>query len=113
MRWQRSWPKMRKIDGLHIKQAQLEMVLDILERFVPGVEVWAYGSRVNGDSFDSSDLDLVLRSPDLERIPVATLSRLAEAFSDSNLPILVDFRDWATLPTNFHRQIELNHIPIA
>ncbi|MCY3777616.1 MAG: nucleotidyltransferase domain-containing protein, partial [Candidatus Aminicenantes bacterium] len=38
----------------------------LLREHVPDVEVWAYGSRVNGQSHEGSDLDLVLRSPTLE-----------------------------------------------
>ena len=32
----------------------------LLDEHVPGVEVWAYGSRVNGESHEGSDLDLAL-----------------------------------------------------
>ena len=45
------------------------MLEGILREHVPGVEVWAYGSRVSGHSHGGSDLDLVLRGPDLEEIP--------------------------------------------
>ena len=38
----------------------------LLQKHVPNVEVWAYGSRVNGTAHEASDLDLVLRSPTLE-----------------------------------------------
>ncbi|WP_394370317.1 nucleotidyltransferase domain-containing protein [Pedobacter segetis] len=32
------------------------------------MQVWAYGSRVNGDAHVGSDLDLVIRTPDLKRL---------------------------------------------
>ncbi len=32
--------------------------------FITRIEIWAYGSRVNGDSHDASDLDLVIRTLD-------------------------------------------------
>ena len=32
------------------------IVEDLLRRHVPDAEVWAYGSRVNGQSHDGSDL---------------------------------------------------------
>ena len=41
------------------------MLEEILREHVPGVEVWAYGSRVSGHSHGGSDLDLVLRGPEL------------------------------------------------
>ena len=57
-------------------------------KHVPGVEVWAYGSRVNGESHDGSDLDLVLRGPALEPLDGGFFD-LLEAIEKSNIPILV------------------------
>ena len=71
----------------------------------PAVAVWAYGSRVNGNAHDGSDLDLVLRGPDLTALPDGLLSRFREALTDSNLPIFVDVHDWARLPESFHPRI--------
>ena len=45
------------------------MIEELPEERLPGVEVWAYGSRVSGLSHDASDLDLVLRAPGLQPIP--------------------------------------------
>ena len=73
------------------------------------VEVWAIGSRVNGRCHQGSDLDLVLRGPRLEPIPVERLAAFRVAVSNSAIPILVDAMDWARLPERFHRQIEQEH----
>ena len=73
----------------------------IATRLPPSVEVWAYGSRVNGDAYEGSDLDLVLRGAELEEIPVRVFAGFREAVSESNLPILVDVHDWAHLPERF------------
>lgn len=68
-------------------------------------EVWAYGSRVNATAHDGSDLDLVIRGEHLTRIPFESFSKLKEKIDDSNIPILVELRDWARLPENFHHNI--------
>lgn len=73
------------------------------------VEVWAYGSRVNGTAHSGSDLDLVIRSQDLSPLPIADYTELLEKIRDSNIPILVELRDWARLPESFHKQILLQH----
>lgn len=52
-------------DRLRLKLRHRRMLEDILHAHVPEVEVWAYGSRISGRSHDGSDLDLVLRSPEL------------------------------------------------
>jgi len=69
-------------------------------------EVWAYGSRVNGTAHDGSDLDLVVRSSDLSPVPADIFMRLYEKIKESNIPILVELRDWARLPASFHKNIE-------
>ena len=80
---------------------------------MPGVEVWAYGSRVSGRSHEGSDLDLVLRGPDLQRIPSGQLMDLTEALEESNVPIIVQTHDWARLPERFHREIEREYVVLV
>ena len=77
----------------------------LLREHVPEAEVWAYGSRVNGSSHEVSDLDVVLRGPNLERLGEGYLDLLG-AIEESNIPFLVQVHDWAGLPENFHRDIE-------
>ena len=61
---------------------------------------------------DASDLDLALRGPGLREIPAARLAAFAEAARESNLPFLIDARDWARLPENFRRAIERRHVAL-
>ena len=86
-----------------------EQVVSILRRNAPGVEVWAYGSRVIGSNHDASDLDLVLRNPGLVPVSVSVISRLHDAFDESELPIIVDIHDWAGLPEAHHQEIRRNY----
>ena len=91
---------------LYIRPKDLTLLQTLLARHLPpDVAVWAYGSRVNGDAHEASDLDLVLRTPELEELPAAVLARFREALTDSNLPIFVDVHDWARLPASFHPRI--------
>ncbi len=83
----------------------------LLSKHVPDVEVWAYGSRVNGESHDGSDLDLALRSPNLEPLD-AGFYDLLEAIEKSNIPILIQAHDWAMLPESFHREIERDYVVV-
>ena len=91
---------------LNLRPKDLVLVNEIVARHLPAeVAVWAYGSRVNGNNHEASDLDLVLRTPELAPLPDGLLSRFREALTDSNLPIFVDAHDWATLPASFHPRI--------
>ena len=71
-------------DRLHLPQRYREQVEAILRDKMPNADVWAYGSRVDGTSYDTSDLDLVVRSPGLKPISARDMQALREAFSDSN-----------------------------
>ena len=100
-------------DRLHLPSRYRTEIEALLRKYAPGVAVWAYGSRVNGLSHEGSDLDLVLRGPGLLPIPSATLNRLREAFRESNIPILVETRDWARLSESFHSEIEREYVPLV
>lgn len=97
-------------DRLHLSSRHRSMIGKLLARFLPRVEVWAYGSRVNGRSHDGSDLDLVLRAPGLRPIPLGQLRDFTEALTDSTIPFLVEARDWARLPERFQREIERDYV---
>ena len=72
-------------------------------------EVWAYGSRVNGEAHDGSDLDLVIRSHNLKKLPIDVLLDLKDKIQQSNIPIVVELFDWTRLPQSFQRNIEAQH----
>ncbi len=95
---------------LHLSPKHHALLDALLRKHVPRVEVWAYGSRVSGESHDGSDLDLVLRGPGLEEVPIGDLCDLEDALRASNLPFLVETHDWARLPREFHPEIERRHV---
>jgi predicted nucleotidyltransferase len=90
---------------LHLPDRYLQMVLTILQTHLPHAEIWAYGSRVNGDYYDASDLDLVARQPDDLSRHQNNLGDVTDAFSESNLPIIVQLVDWDGIPESFHHEI--------
>jgi len=89
-----------------LREKDRERLVAIFSTIPIPVEVWAYGSRVNGSAHEGSDLDLVVRSHDLKPIPWGIMSSILDKIQDSNIPILVELRDWARLPDSFHTQIE-------
>ncbi|MCF2487613.1 nucleotidyltransferase domain-containing protein [Dyadobacter sp. CY347] len=81
----------------------------IFQSIATPIEVWAYGSRVNGKAHSGSDLDLVLRTMDLSPLSLDEFDILSEKITNSNIPILVELRDWARLPASFHDNIQANY----
>lgn len=94
-------------DSIDLTSAQFKMVTDILDRYVPDMEVWAYGSRVKWTSHPASDLDLVVFASSEQ---TARVSRLKEAFEQSNLPLVVDIHIWDRLPDHFREQIAKDYM---
>ena len=99
-------------DRLDLPDGWRHQIEALLAEHVPEAEVWAYGSRVTGKSHAASDLDMVLRGPNLGRTPTSQLSDLRDALDDSNIPILVQFHDWPSLPPSFHPEIERQYVRI-
>jgi predicted nucleotidyltransferase len=81
-------------------------IIEIAQKsFLTPVEIWAYGSRVNGDCHEGSDLDLVVLSGD-EKINISDMYfNFVEALRDSNIPISVDVKNWNVIPISFRENI--------
>ena len=97
-------------ERLQLPSRHREQLEALFREHLPDVEVWAYGSRVDGRSHDGSDLDLVLRGPGLEEIDLTRLADFEQALHDSTIPFVVEARDWARLPERFHREIERQYV---
>ena len=72
----------------------------LLKQYLPGIPVWAFGSRVLSTSSEGSDLDLVVHLSG-----EGSLTTLREAFRESNLPFSVELLDWRSIPEQFRQEI--------
>ncbi len=97
-------------DALLLRERHRFELARLLAQHLPNVTAWAYGSRVNGGAHEGSDLDIVLRSPDLSPIPLAELRTFVQALQDSNIPVLIEARDWARLPESFQQEIMRKYV---
>jgi len=101
----------KPLTSLILPDRYLEIVRNLLNSHVPGREVWAYGSRVNGGGYEASDLDLVLlpdTNDDPDKSPWESgnqYAALKEAFQESILPLFIDVMNWEWIPESFHEQI--------
>ena len=92
-----------------IRNKDRQTLLRIFSTVGLPIEVWAYGSRVTGTAHDGSDLDLVIRNQNLVPLPLDVYTELGEKIKNSNIPVLVELRDWTMLPESFHRNIMLHY----
>ncbi len=91
---------------IHLRKKDREVICDLAQRsFTSAVEIWAYGSRVDGTSHETSDLDLVIRGPELKAVDISELQTFIDLIQDSQIPILIQVFDWARIPESFRSQI--------
>ncbi|MBA3065299.1 MAG: hypothetical protein CVU78_07335 [Elusimicrobia bacterium HGW-Elusimicrobia-2] len=82
----------------------LEIILKILRKNIPDLEVRAFGSRVTGTAKDYSDFDLAIVGK--EKLFDKTFYALKENFEESDLPFRVDVLDWSRISKEFKKVIE-------
>ncbi len=97
------------MSNLFIKPQYLKMLTDIFDEYCPRAEIWAYGSRINGQAHDGSDLDLAVKTFNANNIKAF---QLKEIISNSNIPFLVDIQEFDNLPKSFQEEILKNYIVI-
>ena len=98
------------VPPLDIRPEHWRIVRDILQRHLPGIEVWAFGSRAKGTARKYSDLDLAVITD--RSLPLDLGARLREAFSEFDLPYRVDVIDWASIDETFRRLIEREKVVV-
>lgn len=88
--------------SISITSAQQKLLIEMLNNFLPNVQVWAFGSRVKGNSRPDSDLDLVVFSTPEQS---AAVNALKDAFDESSLPFRVDVLVWNDISESFRNNI--------
>lgn len=93
---------------INLTEKETKVVQTILKIYVPELEVWAFGSRINGTNKSYSDLDLAVISQD--QLPLKIKGNLKYAFEESDLPFRVDVLDWQRLTNEFKKIVQANHV---
>jgi type I restriction enzyme S subunit len=95
---------------IDISPENWRIVRDILQRYVPDREVWAFGSRAKWTAKEFSDLDIAIIGD--KPLSIALTADLREAFQESALPFKVDIVDWANITPSFRQVIQAAKIQI-
>jgi type I restriction enzyme S subunit len=95
---------------IDISTENWRIVRDILQRYVPDREVWAFGSRAKWTAKEFSDLDIAIIGD--KPLSIALTADLREAFRESALPFKIDIVDWANITPSFQQVIQAAKIQI-
>ena len=97
-------------EPIDISPSQRKELLALIQRHLPNVEVWAFGSRVKWTARSNSDLDLVVFAKAEDE---ARVSRLKEALEESSLPFRVDLLVWDNIPEDFKKNIRERYVVLV
>jgi len=88
---------------IDLDQQSKGIIEGLLGDYIAQGSLYAFGSRVNGNSVSHSDLDLLIRTD--EPIPFERYLTLKDALECSELP-WVDLLDWQRISPKFRENIE-------
>lgn len=94
------------IHNIELSAEQSEIVLNLLQKYLPNTTVWAFGSRAKQTSSPKSDLDLVVFATQDQRNQV---DLLREEFEESDLTCRVDLLIWDEVSKAFQTEIMRNY----
>lgn len=80
----------------------IEFIKDTVSKVLPDVEIFIYGSRVQGKARKYSDVDIALKG----LVSFEELLKVKASFEDSDFPYKVDIVDLGNLKTDFLKIIE-------
>lgn len=95
---------------IDISPENWHIVRDILQRYVPDREVWAFGSRAKWTAKEFSDLDIAIIVD--EPLSIGLMAEMREAFQESSLPFKIDIVDWASITPAFRQVIQASKLQI-
>jgi type I restriction enzyme, S subunit len=95
---------------INIEPRHLKIVKEILFKFIPDTEVWAFGSRVKFTNTEYSDLDLVINGE--KKQSLSTMAKLEEAFEESDLPFEVDILDYCSIAEHLKKEINKKYMKL-
>ena len=91
---------------IDISQENWLIVRNILQRYVPDREGWAFGSRAKWTAKEFSDLDIAIIGD--EPLSIGLMAEIREAFQESPLPFKIGIVDWASISAS--HQIGRAHV---
>jgi uncharacterized protein len=89
---------------IDLEEKYLVEIRRILGEKAPDCEIWAYGSRIEGNADKYSDFDIVLIGS--EKLDWRKVESLKDAFAASDLPMIVDVIDWNNISDEFKAVIK-------
>lgn len=79
------------------------IIVPIVEKYLPEVKIILYGSRARGDFKEGSDIDVALDGG--EKIDSSLMNKIEWDLEDSDLPIFFDIVDFTKMSESMQKNI--------
>ena len=89
---------------LDLEPKYIDFIKETVLEEIPNSEIYIFGSRVQGNALEYSDVDIALK--DEAKIPIETILKLRVKFENSTFPYKVDIVDLENLKEGFRGIIE-------
>lgn len=89
---------------LDLDPKYIDFIKETILAEIPNVEIYIFGSRVQGNALEYSDVDIALK--DKEKISIESILKLRIKFENSTFPYKVDIVDLKNLKDEFRGIIE-------
>ena len=89
---------------LDLDPKYIDFIKETILAEIPNVEIYIFGSRVQDNALEYSDVDIALK--DKEKISIESILKLKVKFENSTFPYKVDIVDLKNLKDEFRGIIE-------
>ena len=89
---------------LDLDPKYIDFIKETILAEIPNVEIYIFGSRVQGNALEYSDVDIALKNE--EKISIESILKLKVKFENSTFPYKVDIVDLKNLKDEFREIIE-------
>lgn len=89
---------------LDLDPKYIDFIKETIWAEIPNVEIYIFGSRVQGNALEYSDVDIALKNE--EKISIESILKLRIKFENSTFPYKVDIVDLKNLKDEFRGIIE-------
>jgi len=95
--------KISKSGSVQLPDAEMRILLSLLEKHLPGYTIYAFGSRANGNTRATSDVDLLIRGEG--PVDLSVLAELKADLEEAEIEPRIDLVDWWKIDDEFRDAI--------
>lgn len=98
------------MDRINLDKKYIEFIIKTIALIDSEIQIYIYGSRVQGKAQEYSDIDIALKAKN--NIPIDKILKIKALFQDSTFPYKVDIIDLNSIEEYFYNIIKDDMVKI-